>query len=252
MEKILVIEDNSSVCNNIKQLLEKAGYETFTAENGSEGVRLAQEMLPDAVICDIMMPVMDGYEVLKQLSCTKATASIPFLFLTAKVEMADLRHGMELGADDYLVKPFTAGELLRAIKTRLEKRKNLILDKNEIPREQVKESAMNTSVIVTGNPPEVLKIADIVFIQASEGYTFLYMAEGKKVLARRLLKKWQDILPEDQFLRIHNSTIINLNYLEKVEKWFNSSLRVHLRKAEEPLEVSKRYAPGVKQYLKMK
>jgi DNA-binding LytR/AlgR family response regulator len=252
MEKILVIEDNPSVCKNIRQLLERAGYLVFTAENGSEGVRLALEILPDAIICDIMMPVMDGYEVLKQLSSTRTAASIPFLFLTAKVEMADLRRGMELGADDYLVKPFTAGELLRAVKIRLDKKRNMLLDQKEIIQDAAKEPAINTSVIVVGDPPEVLKVADIVYISASEGYTFLHMAEGKKVLVRRLLKKWEEILPNDHFLRIHNSTIIHLDYLEKVEKWFNSSLRVYLRKAKEPLEVSKRYAPKVKGHLKMK
>lgn len=253
MEKILVIEDNSSVRNNIKELLERAGYEVHTSENGCQGLRLAQEKLPDAVVCDIMMPVMDGYEVLKQLSGSRNTASIPFLFLTAKVEMADLRRGMELGADDYLVKPFTAGELLRAVKIRLEKRKNLLLGQNEITQKMIDEPvANNISVIVVGNPPEVIKIADIVYILASEGYSHIHLADRKKILTRKLLKKWEEILPEDKFLRIHNSTIINLNYLEKVEKWFNSSLRVHLRTAKEPLEVSKRYAPKVKERLNMK
>ncbi|MGE5352647.1 MAG: response regulator transcription factor [Acidobacteriota bacterium] len=122
MEKILVIEDHSPVRENLKQLLRKAGYEAVTAENGSKGVDLAMELKPDLILCDIMMPGMDGYDVLKELSCCKETSSIPFLFLTAKAEMADLRQGMELGADDYLVKPFKAGDLLKAVKIRLEKR----------------------------------------------------------------------------------------------------------------------------------
>lgn len=254
MEKILVIEDQYPVRKNIRQLLEKAGYDVFTAENGSDGVRIALEIMPDTIICDIMMPVMDGYEVLKELSLTKATSGIPFIFLTAKVEMADLRRGMELGADDYLVKPFTAGELLRAVKTRIEKRKSLLLlGQNEMVKKKTKEPAVkNSPVLIAGNPPEVIKVAGITYITAAEGYTTVFTEEGRKILARKLLKKWEEILPQEQFLRIHNSTIINVEYLERVEKWFNSSLRVYLRSVEEPLEVSKRYAPKVKIHLKMK
>lgn len=124
MEKILVIEDHTSVLDNIKLLLGKAGYEVLAAENGRQGVDIALNEKPDMIICDIMMPVMNGYNVLKELSSFEQTSSIPFIFLTAKAEIADLRLGMDLGADDYLTKPYKAGDLLKAIKTRLEKRES--------------------------------------------------------------------------------------------------------------------------------
>lgn len=249
MEKILVIEDHFPVLENIRNLLEKEGFQVVTAGSGNEGIRLACEEKPDIIICDIMMPEMDGFEVLKQLSANKRTSSIPFVFLTARAEMSDLRQGMDLGADDYLVKPFRAADLIKAVRVRLEKRSNIVQTDNEtVPKEPVLKS---NSVVFAGNPPEVLKIAEIVYICAIDGYTNVFTRGGKKLMVRKLLKEWMEILPEEQFLRIHKSTIINVECMERVEKWFNNSLRIHMHNISEPLEVSKRFSPKVKARLKI-
>ena len=121
MKKVLIIEDNTDIRENIAEILELADYEPITAPNGKEGVSLAMEHLPDLIICDIMMPELDGYGVLHILSKKEATASIPFIFLTAKADRSDFRRGMSLGADDYLTKPFEDTELLDAIEVRLRK-----------------------------------------------------------------------------------------------------------------------------------
>jgi len=121
MKKILVIEDNREVRENIAEILELSDYKVFTAADGKEGVATALSELPELIVCDIMMPMLDGYGVLHLLNKHKETASIPFIFLTAKSEKADLRKGMELGADDYISKPFDGIELLTAIETRLKK-----------------------------------------------------------------------------------------------------------------------------------
>ena len=121
MKKILIIEDNHDVRENIEEILELANYEILSAENGKLGVSLAQKNKPDLIICDIMMPELDGYGVLHILSKNPATARIPFVFLTAKSEKEDFRKGMNLGADDYLTKPFDDIELLDAVETRLKK-----------------------------------------------------------------------------------------------------------------------------------
>jgi DNA-binding response OmpR family regulator len=121
MKKILVIEDNSEVRENIAEILELSNYEVFTAEDGKQGVELALREIPDIIVCDIMMPVLDGYGVLHLLSKHIETYGIPFIFLTAKSEKADVRKGMEMGADDYLTKPFDGIELLNAIEIRLRK-----------------------------------------------------------------------------------------------------------------------------------
>lgn len=126
-KKILLIEDNNDVRENTAEILQLAKYKVITAKNGKEGVELAQQEKPDLIICDIMMPVLDGYGVLHLLSKNEETSSIPFILLTAKAERSDFRKGMEMGADDYLTKPFDDVELLNAIESRL--KKNEVLKK---------------------------------------------------------------------------------------------------------------------------
>lgn len=118
---LLLIEDNLEVRENTAEILELAGYEVLTAENGKIGVAIAQEKIPNLIICDIMMPELDGYGVLHILSRQAKTAGIPFIFLTAKAEKNDFRKGMNLGADDYLTKPFEEFDLLDTIAQRLQK-----------------------------------------------------------------------------------------------------------------------------------
>ncbi|CAM4286605.1 cAMP-binding domain of CRP or a regulatory subunit of cAMP-dependent protein kinases [Pedobacter westerhofensis] len=120
--KILVIEDNDDIRESIVEILELAGYEVTEAGNGKEGVEMANANLPDLILCDIMMPELDGYGVLYLLNKNPLTSATPFIFLTAKAERMDMRKGMEMGADDYLVKPFDDVELLNAIESRLSKK----------------------------------------------------------------------------------------------------------------------------------
>ena len=121
MRKILLIEDETSVRENLLDLLEAEGFETITAANGKVGIDLALSQAPDLILCDLMMPELDGYGVLQKLRQEALTATTPFIFLTAKSTRMDFRQGMDLGADDYLTKPFTRAELLSAINSRLNK-----------------------------------------------------------------------------------------------------------------------------------
>jgi DNA-binding response OmpR family regulator len=121
MKKILLIEDNKIIRENTAEILEMTNYHVLTAENGKEGVEVALNKNPDLIICDIMMPVLDGYGVLHMLQKNSSTKNTPFIFLTAKTERNDFRKGMELGADDYITKPFSGTELLNAVEGRLKK-----------------------------------------------------------------------------------------------------------------------------------
>lgn len=121
MKRILLIEDNQDIRENTAEILELGNYDVLTAENGKDGVSLAIKELPDLIICDIMMPVLDGYGVLHLISKNEKLSGIPFIFMTAKSERADFRKGMEMGADDYITKPFDDIELLNAIEARLKK-----------------------------------------------------------------------------------------------------------------------------------
>jgi signal transduction histidine kinase len=130
MKKILILEDEQSIRENVVELLEDEGYLVFDASNGQDGVALAIDTVPDLIISDVMMPLLDGYGVLKAVRAHPPLATTPFIFLTAKADKPDFRIGMELGADDYLTKPFTQEELLQAIASRLS-RQSLIKEEAE-------------------------------------------------------------------------------------------------------------------------
>lgn len=141
MKKVMVIEDEQSVLSNILEILESGGYQASGASNGADGVEKVREELPDLILCDIMMPEMDGYHVLKALHETPETRMIPFIFLTAKADKPDLRHGMNLGADDYITKPFRRNELLDAVAVRLQRQ--AILAKQYEEEHQLRESVQS-------------------------------------------------------------------------------------------------------------
>lgn len=119
MKRILVIEDQAPMRRNLALLLELEGYTVLTASDGRDGLEAARREKPDLVICDVMMPELDGYGVVRALRSEDGTADIPFIFLTARGERADVRTGMNVGADDYLTKPVIREELLEAVGTRL-------------------------------------------------------------------------------------------------------------------------------------
>ncbi|MBP0019633.1 MAG: response regulator [Cyanobacteria bacterium SBLK] len=134
MYKVLTIEDEEGVRSNIQEILELSGFDPIVACNGEEGIELACKYQPHLIICDLMMPKLDGYDVLKRLRKEEKMATTPFIFLTAKADRAALRQGMELGADDYLTKPFTPDELLKAI--------NIRLAKQEFQVEKIRKSSL--------------------------------------------------------------------------------------------------------------
>ncbi|WP_282070864.1 response regulator [Polaribacter atrinae] len=131
MRKILLIEDDVVLRENTSELLELSNYEVTSASNGKIGVQLAQKIVPDIIVCDIMMPELDGYGVLEALTKNEVTKHIPFIFLSAKTERSDVRKGMDLGADDYITKPFNEDELISAIESRLAKA-SILKDRREI------------------------------------------------------------------------------------------------------------------------
>jgi len=182
MKKILLIEDNLDIRENTAEILDLARYKVFTATNGKEGVEIAQIEKPDLIICDIMMPILDGYGVLHLLSKNEETSGIPFIFLTAKSERSDFRKGMEMGADDYITKPFDDVELLNAIESRL--KKNEIL-KKEFKRNiegldelinQVQGSLENLS---EGREPRIYKKKEDIYQEGNYPKGIYFINKGK-------------------------------------------------------------------------
>ncbi|KAB8154963.1 response regulator [Kordia sp. TARA_039_SRF] len=137
MKKVLLIEDDTILRENTAELLELANYDVITAPNGKKGVETAILQTPDIIVCDIMMPELDGYGVLETLSKNDTTKYIPFIFLSAKTERQDVRKGMDLGADDYITKPFEEEELVSAIESRIAKAAILKEEREQhLPKEE--------------------------------------------------------------------------------------------------------------------
>lgn len=184
MNKILLIEDNDDVRENTAEILELANYQVFTAENGKVGVEKAIQEKPDLIICDIMMPVLDGYGVLHMINKHEELKSIPFIFLTAKAERGDFRKGMEMGADDYITKPFTDIELLNSIESRLKKvellKKDYSADLNGMQafmRDLGKEDALKD--LADGRNVNHYRKKQIIYTEGNHPARMFYVVSGK-------------------------------------------------------------------------
>ncbi len=189
MKKILIIEDNTEVRETTADILELANYKVFTAENGKVGVEKALQVLPDVIVCDIMMPELDGFGVLEALGKNNNTAGIPFIFLTAKSEKSDMRKGMNKGADDYLTKPFEEDELLKAIASRLKKNDFLRMkfSKNIGGINQFLDEAskyLNLESISRDYFPKKYKKKDFIFREGDRANTLYFIESGSVKLYR--------------------------------------------------------------------
>lgn len=184
MKTILLIEDDTDMRENTAEILELANYTVLKAENGKRGVELARKTPPDLVLCDIMMPELDGYGVLHLLGRDPATAEVPFVFLSAKAERSDVRKGMELGADDYLTKPFEESELLNAIEGRL-KRSELFrkgFDRSAEGLNTFIESARGLGAlkdITAARKPRHVARKEIIFHEGDELRSVFFINKGK-------------------------------------------------------------------------
>ena len=197
-KKVLIIEDNNDIRENVAEILQLAGYETFEAGNGKAGVEIATNQLPDIILCDIMMPELDGYGVLYLLNKNPDTAATPFIFLTAKAERIDLRKGMDMGADDYLTKPFDDMELLNAIETRLKKKEfqkdfysksldhlDRLIGKNEGLNELKK--------IIQERKGRLIKKNQVIYYDGDRG-TGLYLVINGKIKTIRLAEDGRELM----------------------------------------------------------
>jgi DNA-binding NtrC family response regulator len=197
MSRILVIEDDAGIRQNILDMLEAEGFDAVGAPDGESGVALAVRELPDLVICDIAMPGIDGYDVFEHLSTRPATAVIPFIFLSARAERAEIRRGMALGADDYLTKPFSRVELLDSIRARIERRRvreggsGASTAGRFVPHEEDPPDPAHLRPVASTDPAMVALYAEIDRIAASP-LSVLILGEtgaGKEILAEEIHRR---------------------------------------------------------------
>ncbi|MBD2439472.1 response regulator transcription factor [Nostoc sp. FACHB-110] len=202
-QKILVIEDEVQICSNIQEILSFSDFKTLTANNGVDGLRIAKTEKPDLICCDIMMPDLDGYGVLKALREDPATEFIPVILLTARVERGDLRQGMELGADDYITKPFSPEELLKAIEMRLARIAKPILIKQKYEQERQNNAKLKQEIQVNLQKlQESQQLADM----RNEVLEKLLQDLGNPLsninMAVHMLKQAQSDIERDRYLNI--------------------------------------------------
>ena len=180
MLHILLIEDNDEIRENTAEILELANYIVATASNGKIGVEMALKTPPDLIICDVMMPVLDGYGVLHLLQKNEAVKNIPFIFLTAKAERGDFRKGMEMGADDYITKPFSDIELLTAIEGRL--KKAAALQKNIVADTAVLDETGNLKALqnlVDNSVVNFYKKKQLIYVEGNHPVRLFHILKGK-------------------------------------------------------------------------
>jgi DNA-binding LytR/AlgR family response regulator len=261
MKSILVIEDDDVLRENISLILESEGYSVTKCLDGETGIKEIEKTKYDLVLCDIMMPQMDGYDVLKSIKYLKSPPA--FVFLTAKTERQDWRKGMELGADDFITKPFTRQEVLNAIEVQLSKREailkkfnmekemlNLLKNKITVDDKIASDLKYEGNIFLSdSNKSDFIKISSILYLSAAKDYTKIFTKEKKTFIVRKPMKVWESKLPKDHFLRIHRSTIINTEYIDKVEKWFNYSHKLYLKDIKDFFIISQRYSRKFKKQI---
>lgn len=269
MKKILIIEDNIDLAENIFLLLKEQGYDVLSCYNGEEGLKSIIEFNPDLILCDIILPDISGFKLLSELK--KLDTGIPpiFIFLTAKTQRDDIRKGMTIGADDYITKPFTYDELINAINTQFKKRskvlKNIIStdtelsDKNRKSTRNIKnrfesgiiELDYNDHIFINDKKnPGFHLVKDLIVIKSLKDYTRLYFIEDKKFLLRKRMNYWENYLPKDEFIRIHRQTLVNLNFIDKLERLSSNRFSIILKNYSKRVEVSQRYSNKIKNLLK--
>ncbi len=245
MKKILIIQSNQEQDFEFQNVLETSGFKTYITAGETDGLKIAKRYLPDLIISAV-----DSYEkelkIIKALNDNTSTECIPLLIITSTGLPAHIRAAMELGADDVLVKPFYGETLLASIKKRLRK--------IEVIKEKLTERIISTEnafsnqsrspdhiLIKIGTKLKLIEFASIICITALKEYSKVLTEDGCKIIVRKSIRNWVETLPANNFLRIHRATIVNMTYLEKIEKSGFRSYNVHLRNIAAPFPISQRY-----------
>lgn len=240
--KILLIEDDYSLAENLLALLEEEGYKVEYAADGDEGLKIAYNFLPDLIICDILMPKKDGYLVKEILNKDERTFDIPFLYLTAKTRINDLRKGMNLGAEDYIFKPYKSKNILELIKFRIEKKKR---SQEKILAKFTKDQINDSITVNTGKEIKIIKYGKVKAILAESQYSNILLENNHKILLRKSLNEWEQLLPEKLFVRINRSAIVNKDQIQKIKK-VNNKYLLALNEEKNELIISRKYYDKLK------
>ena len=250
MKKILLIEDDRALLQNILTFLNEEGFQTKVDTDCANAIELIRKWNPDLIICDISLPAKGGYQIRKEILADNKLKRIPFIYLTAKVEKKDLRKGMQLGADDYIFKPFDLEDLLSSINLRLEKAALYKQETHKIDDSDIDKYTTDDKILVkNGSKIEFCYIRELKFIKSQNPYIILKFANGKSTLIRQTISEWEEKLPKKLFIRIHRSTIVNTDFIQKISKASNTTYIVTLKDEAETFFISKRFSSKLKELL---
>ena len=258
MKQILIVEDDTLIAQNIAEILEYEGYSTVISESETEAVDLIVINEYALVLCDVMLKEGNGMHVLQRVTDLLAGMVPPFIFITGKTDRQSQRHAMELGADDYLTKPFTGDELVNTVRTNLLKREMIIKSSlsNKI-EEQGQETSTPANLkrfkledkifVSTKAGGEFIFIRDIMYIESSREYTKIVSSSQRKFIVKKSMQQWEDELPTDVFVRIHRKHIVNITFITNIVSLPNRLFRVHLIGATTTLTISQRMGKALKE-----
>lgn len=246
MKKVLIVEEKSGPENGIATELIDAGFKTYISAGDEDGVEIAVNYQPDLIICNTKKKE-DGFNVLQQLRANESTDTLPIIFLTKEFDNAVFRKAMELGADDYLAYPIETKILVSSINALFSKREKLkeklILQLSASFGDEEQPHKKNDHILVKiGNKLKFVRFNCIVVITALKEYSQVITNDNCRIVVRKSLRNWEDLLPGQSFLRIHRATIVNMDYVEKIEKTSQRSYEVHLKNIDEPFQLSQRFA----------
>jgi two-component system LytT family response regulator len=230
----IIVDDERLARRELRSLLSEFAEISIIgeAENLTEAVNLIQNQKPDVIFLDIQLQNENGFDLLE-----KVEKDFKLIFVTAFDEFAI--RAFEINALDYLLKPVNPERLAKTLER--------LLETDEKPEKNWRKLEYEDRLFIEiGERSKFLKISSIKCICADGDYTQIFTDDGKKHLVTKPLKEWEDRLPEKFFVRIHRSTIVNLEFIEKVETWFSRSYQIYLREMKEPLTVSRRYAAQLK------
>jgi len=252
---ILVLDPDKRVLASTKNLLIKANYKPFCASNLELGLTLINRINFDLILCDTQLPHSGGYELLRWLTKNPQIGHIPFLFLASKVGKKEIQTATSLGADGYIFKPIELEKLIEAIERRLSKQNHAeakIFNQHPLPnyddagKQHKRLSERDYLFRLVNSQPAFVKVANIKYITAHNNFSRVFVSDGRSYRIRKTLSEIEKKLPEEIFVRIHRSTIINIDFVDKIEKWFNNTFRIYLKEIDTPFEMSRRYSSIVK------
>lgn len=255
--KVLVIDSDKGAIESIKSLLTEAMYEVICSPNFKKAMKILEETYIDLILCATSISKTCGFSFVQNLTQKQDLAFIPVILLADKISEEDIDKANSVGADGYMSKPIKASVLLSAVEKKLIKFGRIILNAdtvesessaiqniNPVPKSNLTENDYLFRVI--NGRPTFIKLCNIKYITAQGAYSKVLLEDGRTYKIKKTLADVENIIPGNKFIRIHRSHIINLDFVDKIEKWFNNSYRVYLKNLTEPLEMSRRYSSIIK------